>query len=133
MKRFYHCPRCGTRLNPNVKIILKAEIGDRRGLLLLSPQPGNYQIIASESLRPVEGEMTDLFCPMCQVNLVSEVDDHLAELAYKTDQGGEGRVVFSRVFGEHATYVLNEESVRSYGENAGAYSASNFFGEGGEE
>jgi hypothetical protein len=133
MKRFYHCPHCGTRLNPNVKIIVRAEIGDRQGLLLLSPQPGNYQIIASESLRPVEGEVADLFCPVCQADLVSEVDDHLAELAYKTDQGGAGRVVFSRVYGEHATYVLNEEQVRSYGENAGAYSASNFFGEGGDE
>ena len=133
MKRFYHCPHCGTRLNPNVKIIVRAEIGDRQGLLLLSPQPGNYQIIASESLRPVEGEVADLFCPVCQADLVSEVDDHLAELAYKTDQGGAGRVVFSRVYGEHATYVLNEEQVRSYGENAGAYSASNFFGEGGDQ
>jgi hypothetical protein len=133
MKRFYHCPHCGTRLNPNVKIIVRAEIGDRQGLLLLSPQPGNYQIIASESLRPVEGEVAELFCPVCQADLVSDVDDHLAELAYKTDQGGAGRVVFSRVYGEHATYVLNEEQVRSYGENAGAYSASNFFGEGGDQ
>jgi hypothetical protein len=133
MKRYYHCPHCGTRLNPNVKIIVKAVIGDRHGLLLLSPQPGNYQIIASESLRPVEGETADLFCPICQENLQSDVDTHLAELSYRTDQGGRGKVVFSRVYGEHATYVLNEETVRSYGENAGAYSASNFFGEGGED
>jgi hypothetical protein len=133
MKRFYHCPECRTRLNPNVKVILKAVIGDRQGLLLLSPQPGNYQIIASESLRLVEGETTELYCPVCQADLVSKVDPNLAELAYRTDQGGQGRVVFSRVYGEHATYVLNEESVRSYGENAGAYSASNFFGAGGEE
>lgn len=130
MKRYYHCPHCGTLLNPNVKVIVKAVMGERNGLLLLSPQPGNYQIIASESLRPVEGEVADFFCPVCQANLVSGVDEHLAELTYKTDQGGEGKVIFSRVYGEHATYVLDEDSMRTYGENAGAYSSGNFFGEG---
>lgn len=130
MKRVYFCPKCETTLNPNVKIVLVAANGGKRGLILLSPQPGNYQIYTSENLEIEKGDLLEIFCPVCDVNLHSHVDPHLAEVSFRTSQGGEGRVDFSRIAGEHATYIITAKEVRSYGENAGVYGALNFFGEG---
>jgi hypothetical protein len=42
----------------------------------------------------------------------------------------EGRAYFSRRFGEHASFFITKEEVRSYGENADVYSSLNFFGAG---
>ena len=56
MKNLFVCPHCQSVLNPNVKILLVASYGKKRGLVLLSPQPGNYKFIADSSfedaLRP---------------------------------------------------------------------------------
>ena len=130
MKRVYFCPKCETTLNPNVKVVLVAANGDKRGLVLMSPQPGNYQIFTSDNLEIKKGDLLEIFCPVCGANLRSHVDRHLAEISFRTSQGEEGRVDFSRVAGEHATYIITAEEIRSYGENAGVYGARNFFGEG---
>ena len=42
MTRTYSCPHCDGVLNPGSKIILKASYKASRGLILLSPKPGNY-------------------------------------------------------------------------------------------
>ncbi len=130
MKREYFCPSCRTTLNPNVKIVLTASWGEQRGLVLLSPQPGNYQAFISKELAPPEGARLSFSCPVCQASLHSTVDKNLAELGYRTSHGETGSVDFSRVCGEHATYFVNEDDVRAFGENAGVYGARNFFGEG---
>jgi hypothetical protein len=47
-----------------------------------------------------------------------------------TSNGAETLVAFSRVAGEHATFVRGPDGVRSFGEHADRYDAVNFFGEG---
>ncbi len=87
MKRVYLCPKCESVLNPNVKIILTATKGKKRGLLLLSPQPGNYRFFAAPELELADGEKVEFHCPVCRVSLACHADPNLAELSYRTESG----------------------------------------------
>ncbi len=132
MKRTYLCPACDAVLNPNVKVILRAAKGRKQALVLLSPRPGNYQATGTEALGITRGDRVTFSCPVCQADLTSAANRNLAELRFEDEGGGGGRVDFSRVFGQHATYVVTHERIRSYGEDAAAYEKVNFFGEGSE-
>ncbi len=117
MRRIYLCPHCGGNLNPNVKIVLRAEYEGRRGLILFSPQPGNYDAILPEDFHLKRKAMVRFSCPICTKDLTSNRDRTMAEIHYTAPNGTEGRVVFSRVFGHHATYFITDEEVKSYGEH----------------
>lgn len=130
MKRAYFCPSCGATLNPSAKVILTARKEQVEGLILLSPQPGNYQVIAADELDLRPGDLLELRCPVCRHGLISPVNGNLAEIGFRMTNGAEGRVRFSRRFGEHATFFVTREEIRSYGEHADVYSALNFFGSG---
>ncbi len=132
MKRAYFCPECGATLNPNVNLILTMAKGRRRNLILLSPQPGNYSIILPGDVSLRRGEEVEFFCPACSTNLRSEANTHLTEIGFRLKDGTKGRVNFSRKYGEHATYFVTKEQIRSYGENAAIYGDANIFGAGGE-
>jgi hypothetical protein len=41
----------------------------------------------------------------------------MAEIHFSTGPGHEGTVVFSRIYGHHATYFITDEEVKSYGEH----------------
>lgn len=130
MKRTYHCLKCQSVLNPNVKIVMVVAQGPNRGLALFSPQPGNYSIIYADHLCLRQGELTEFFCPVCGADLTSTASPNLARLGVQLGDGTQGWVDFSRWFGEQATYYVFGDQVRSYGENAQLYSSLNFFGEG---
>jgi len=130
MKRVYFCTSCGATLNPSVKVILTAVKDGKGGLILLSPQPGNYEVISAEELALRTGDRLDLRCPVCSRTLISRVNDNLAELGFRLTNGMEGHAYFSRRYGEHATFFITKEEVRTYGENADVYSNLNFFGAG---
>jgi RNase P subunit RPR2 len=133
MKRTYFCPACRAILNPSVKLILTMARGRRRNLILLSPQPGNYSVVVPDDVTLRHGDEVDFFCPACATNLRSEANSRLAEIGFRLEDGTKGRVNFSRKYGEHATYFVTREQIRSYGENAAVYGDANFFGAGGEQ
>jgi len=118
MGRVYTCGKCGARLNPNVKIILRAEVNGRRALLLFSPQPGNYSVIAPEGFTLRRKDEVRFSCPVCSADLTSARDPGMAEIRFVGADGREGTVAFSREHGRHATYFITEEKVRAYGEHA---------------
>jgi hypothetical protein len=128
MKWTYACPHCRAVLNPHTKIILAARRGRRRGLILLSPQPGNYQSIVDESFALREGETVELCCPACGHDLASSAAHRLAEILLLRPGAAPRRVEFSRVYGEHATFILDGEKIVPYGDDAGAFDRVNFFG-----
>lgn len=117
MKRSYYCPHCKGLLNPNVKIILRAEFESHRGLILFSPQPGNYDCILPEDFHLKKRATVRFSCPICAKDLTSSRDRTMAEILFSTSAGQEGKVIFSRVFGHHATYFITDEEVRSFGEH----------------
>ena len=69
------------------------------------------------------------YCPVCCEDLRFETDEHFARIGFATPSGTTGQVLFSRTLGEHATYFVTKETVRSYGEAAGQQAGLNFFGE----
>ncbi len=129
MKRNYFCPKCRAVLNPNVKIILAAYRTNKRGLVLLSPQPGNYQAIVSDELPLSAGDLVEFHCPVCSELLTANHDENLVGLAFRFTTGLQGKVFFSRRYGEHATYFVTDDDVQSYGEHV-ADSGLNYFGAG---
>lgn len=131
MKRTYRCPKCQAVLNPNVKIVLAARRLERRGLVLLSPQPGNYQAIVPPDLGLQHGDLVEFHCPVCGARLTAPHDENLAVLDFRFSTGLAGRVLFSRRYGEHATYFVADDEVKTYGEHAPGQQV-NFFGVGGE-
>ncbi|MBU0551929.1 hypothetical protein KJ940_10605 [Myxococcota bacterium] len=127
MSRTYFCPHCKAILNPNIKVVLAVQAHGQRGLILLSAQPGDYEVIVAPAFQLNEGDDVDFFCPVCQASLRCPQDSHLAELGFRSING-EGRVEFSRVYGEHATYFVTKEEISSFGESADLYGHVNFFG-----
>jgi hypothetical protein len=133
MKRAYFCPECKATLNPNVKLILAMAKGKRRNLILFSPQPGNYRVVLPDDVTLHPGDEVEFFCPACGANLRSAVNAHLTELGFRREDGTRGHLYFSRKYGEHATYFVTKEKVRSYGDNAEIYGDANFFGAGAKK
>ncbi len=118
MKRTYRCPRCRALLNPGTKIVLRAEWKGGRGLLLFSPQPGNYDVIIPDGCVLRQNEAVVFSCPVCGSDLTSVHDPALAEILFTTVSGMTGTVAFSRTRGRHASYFITAEQIRSYGEHA---------------
>ncbi len=130
MKKKFVCSHCQGVLNPNVKILLIADTGKAKGLVLISPQPGNYKYLCDDSMEAHlhTGETIAFSCPLCHANLTSAADDSLAVLELHVGSHAPRRVEFSRVFGTHATFIIGEEDVDAYGEDADGYDPMNFFG-----
>jgi hypothetical protein len=132
MKRVYTCPHCQGILNPGTKVVLRGQLGGKRALILLSPQPGNYDVTVAESFGLKPKDRVDFSCPLCDHDLGSPRQLAMAEVALRLSSGATGTVAFSKIFGQHATYFITEESVRTWGEHAQADDV-NFFGAGPED
>jgi hypothetical protein len=129
MKRTYSCPQCQAILNPGTKIILRAALEERHGLFLFSPRPGNYDVIMPDAFGLRPGDAVTFCCPVCGGDLTSRRDPGLAEISFSSGGGAHGTVAFSRVAGQHASYFITAEHVRSYGEHA-SDRIVNFWGAG---
>lgn len=130
MKKQFTCPHCDAVLNPNVKIVLVATYRKRRGIVLLSPQPGNYKFICDESVesRLKPGAKVRFSCPVCAGDLTSPAHDRFAELHMGAAGQEPVKIEFSRIFGTHATFVIDGEEVTTYGEDVETFGNTNFFG-----
>jgi predicted RNA-binding Zn-ribbon protein involved in translation (DUF1610 family) len=130
MKRTYSCPKCGAILNPSVKIILRATRGKQKGLFLFSPKPGSYDLITPTDFTLEKGDEVDFACPVCGTDLTSSKGKSWAEIRFSTSPEDQGTVIFSKVSGHHATYLICGDEIRWYGEHAS--SSINFWGVGPE-
>lgn len=130
MKNTFACPHCRVVLNPSVKILLVAAFGDRKGMILLSPQPGNFRYICDKNLKQglSAGDEVVFSCPVCAGDLTSPGNKAFTRLLLLTPGQDERVVEFSRIFGTHATFIIDGQEVTSYGDDAGDLGATNFFG-----
>ena len=67
----YLCPDCRSYLRVwnNIIFSVKSCTEDKKGLLLLNPELGNYEFISHFKLDFNEMECLDFFCPVCGSNL----------------------------------------------------------------
>ena len=130
MKSVYGCPHCQTVLNPSVKVLLVIKYRNKKGMILLNPQPGNFKFICDKSVESVmkAGATVTFFCPVCGADLTSPSNKKFAELALIDPNGNKRKVEFSRSFGTHATFIVDGDTVTSYGDDADDFSSTNFFG-----
>jgi len=110
MKWSYTCPHCEAALNPDESIVLRAEHEDRKLLVSLHPQPGNYEVDLPPGEAMPAGTLWSFSCPVCDHSLVSELSDELCAIDMWL-QGERHRVYFSRIAGEEATFVVSAEGM----------------------
>ncbi|MDX2472786.1 MAG: hypothetical protein QNL91_03690 [Candidatus Krumholzibacteria bacterium] len=130
MKNTFVCPHCQGVLNPNVKILLVADTKKDRGLILLSPQPGNYKYLCDKSLHEAlsPSGAVELSCPLCNKSLTAPDNKKMAQLELHVTGHKVRQVRFSRVFGTQATFIIDGDDVTSFGEDADDIGSTNFFG-----
>ena len=130
MKSVYGCPHCATVLNPSVKVLLVIKYRNKKGMILLNPQPGNFKFICDKSVESVvkPGSTVTFFCPVCGADLTSPGNKKFAELALVDPNGHHRKVEFSRVFGTQATFIVDGNEIKAFGDDADDFSSTNFFG-----
>ena len=106
----YSCPKCTAILNPGPNIILLGRHEGYDVLLAFHPEPGNYEVSIPHNVTINQGEVWDFFCPVCHGDLALYMDEPLAGLEMTDGLGKWHTVVFSRIAGEQATFVINREA-----------------------
>ena len=130
MSRSFFCPHCNKLLNPHKKVIFLVENGNDLELVLLSAELGDYSAVHSRSMQLVDGAAYTFRCPLCRVNLTSSINNRLVDLLTRENEDGQNmRVSFSRVHGEEATFLMADNGVDRFGNDASQYDDVNFFGE----
>lgn len=130
MGRYYYCPHCRKLLNPGTKVIFLVENGPDMELVLLSAKLGDYSVVASRSMTLLDGAIYTFRCPLCRADLTSSGNDKLVDLLSRAGEDDPPvRVSFSRIHGEHATFLMADDGVDRFGEHADRYESLNFFGE----
>ncbi len=120
----YSCPKCTAILNPGSNIIL---VGRREGiesLLAFHPEPGNYELKVPHNVAINNGDSWEFFCPVCHADLKTTHEENLAVLDMTDGSGEWYRVLFSRIAGEHATFVIAagpEIKVEKFGPDLAKY------------
>ena len=124
MQRKYSCPRCSSLLNPGPRIVLLGRQEGNRILFAFHPEPGNYEVAFPDDALIRKGEVWEFLCPVCHETLNVAGNDPLAALDMTDGAGNWHKVVFSRVFGEQATFVIPKDQkmeVEEYGVNFSKY------------
>jgi len=122
MKNNFICPRCKGYLNVGDHIILAADTEHKdAGLILLSPELGNYSIKTNSEFEIRDGEKYDFFCPVCQEKLAANVHDNLSRILMVDENGKQYEILFSKIAGEKSTYKIVGESLELYGEHKSNY------------
>jgi hypothetical protein len=131
MNSRFLCPRCASDLKVGDHIIFSAQTKKgKKGVLMLSPELGNYTILHDKHFTYEKGEHLDFFCPVCHANLgIPEVNKELAEVLMVDDKGVKYRIIFSEIAGKKCTIqVKGDKMIQVFGEDAEGY--TNFWGAG---
>jgi hypothetical protein len=130
MKKIFACPHCHAVLNPSVKILLVVGHKRRKGMILLSPQPGNYKYICDESFEEnlQVGDKLKFSCPVCSKSMTSSRNKNFVAMVMTTPGQEPQRVEFSRLYGKNATFVYDSDGVKAYGDDVDDSGSTNFFG-----
>lgn len=124
----YICPYCRGNLQVENNIIFSVRAhGEQRGLIMVSPELGNYRFRKHPDLNLNDGDQLETFCPMCHSNLKAiNVNKNLAEVIMIDGDGEEFQIYFSEIVGEHVTFKIKDTELESFGDDTEDY--INFFG-----
>ncbi|MFC2089849.1 hypothetical protein ACFLT1_03660 [Bacteroidota bacterium] len=126
MKNQFVCPHCRGHLLVREKVVFKVRNAKKKnGLLLLSPEIGNYTSHTHPEFEYSEGDPLDFYCPLCSHILSTTIDKNLIYVLMIDDQQVEHDIYFSRIIGEHSTYLVTGDTVEAAGEHSGKYTYFN--------
>ena len=130
MANDYICPHCKGQLKIDKDIIFltKTKNGDS-GLVLISPEIGDYNYKSHPSVHYADGDHINFICPICYENLdASEYGSkNLAKILMIDDDGKQHNIIFSKIKGQKCTYKISDDTFEAFGNNSEDY--MNFFGE----
>lgn len=125
MENEYLCPKCRSKLRIDDYIVLSVRKNTgERGIIFLNQNLGDYSYVKNSSLVIEQGEKVDIFCPVCNENLICVPERNLAKVfMVDTESDNLVSVLFSVVFGEKVTYKVtkgqeDELKVEAYGDSA---------------
>jgi hypothetical protein len=114
MKTDFLCPKCRGYLNVGNNVVFTIrQKGWTGGILLLSPELGDYSYSIHPSHRVEPGEQFDFLCPICHFDLSVPGSENMAKVLFKEDDRHEFYIVFSRKKGELCTYKISEAKIES--------------------
>jgi len=116
------CPKCRSYLNigDNVIFTVVSEDSDE-GIIMLHQELGNYAVDKNHNFQIVKGKKYEFFCPVCGVELASDVNKNLSHILMVGKDQKEYEVLFSKIAGEKSTYCIIGENVSMYGDDSGNY------------
>lgn len=112
-KNRFLCPECRAELKiKNSLIFVGQNEKKERGIILFSPELGNYQLLHTQDFHITEGEHIEFHCPVCQADLsLKNTPKHLAEVIMIDDMGEEYEIVFSEIAGNRTTIQVKDNKV----------------------
>jgi len=113
------CPECNGSLIIGNHLILKV-INSRKqiSMMLLSPETGNYRSIKHPSFEAGHGDYIGLFCPLSNKTLNPGIHKNPAHPVMVDEQERRSDVYFSKIAGEHGSYLTEGDSVKVEVEDA---------------
>ena len=121
----YLCPDCRSYLRVwnNIIFSVKSCTEDKKGLLLLNPELGNYEFISHHEVEFKDMDCLDFLCPVCGFDLkASDVNRNLARVVMIDKDQKEYDVYFSRLRGEQSTFkISNGDIVEKHGKDSSSY------------
>jgi len=118
-KNDYLCPKCKGHLNAGGYIIFSSKNKrNQKGLVLLNPDIGSYTHKHHPSYHIEKGEMIEFFCPICQADLKSSEKPNFAVINMIDHNNEQYQVLFARKAGEKSTYVVSNENIEMFGDDA---------------
>jgi len=122
MENNYLCPKCKGYLNVGQHVIFSVTIANnKKGLLLLSPELGDYSVVCHPSLTLTEGEKIDFHCPICRARLASKKHINLAKVLMVNEKNEVYEVYFSEIAGERCTFQIMSGNFKVFGEHSQLY------------
>ena len=93
----------------------------QKGLVFLSSEIGDYDIIKHPYFDLDEGDITDIHCPICHANLKCQRNPNFARIIMVDEDLVEFEFIFSRIVGEKCSFMINKGEVIRYGHHAERY------------
>jgi len=123
MKNNFLCPRCRGFLNVNDKLAfsVKGRKNPKRGLVILNAKIGDYEIMKHPHFDLHEGDIVEIYCPICHANLKCHRNAKFARIILVDSDLSEFELIFSRIVGEKCTFKVSKGEISRFGQHAERY------------
>lgn len=118
----YYCTVCKGQLLVGDKLVFSAKSEkNKKGLIFLSPELGNYTTEHHPSFQIREGEVYTFYCPICHAALNDTQNSSLVKVFMEDENGEHYEIYFSGIASEKCTYKLHDKQIEAIGPDKDKY------------